>query len=147
VLTVSEENAMPTMQNLSEVQRKCGVRGRRGSGGGSNDDFPGVEIAITGVVGEMVRALTTATFFLFFLCLFFFLSRLLIDSIGATAQLCSFDGSRYNGHSTKHGPCSPKPPTTVDPATPKLKPSDPARKRKPPPCSIGRNYKEIRKRA
>jgi len=25
--TVSEENGMPTMQNLSEVQRKCGVRG------------------------------------------------------------------------------------------------------------------------
>jgi len=25
---VSEENGMPTMQNLSEVQRKCGVRGR-----------------------------------------------------------------------------------------------------------------------
>ena len=25
--TVSEENRMPTVQNLSEVQRKCGVRG------------------------------------------------------------------------------------------------------------------------
>jgi len=26
--TVSEEHRMPTMQNLSEVHRKCGVRGR-----------------------------------------------------------------------------------------------------------------------
>jgi len=26
--TVSEEDRMPTMQNLSEVQRKCGVKGR-----------------------------------------------------------------------------------------------------------------------
>jgi len=26
--TVSEEDRMPTVQNLSEVQRKCGVRGR-----------------------------------------------------------------------------------------------------------------------
>jgi len=26
--TVSEEGRMPTVQNLSEVQRKCGVRGR-----------------------------------------------------------------------------------------------------------------------
>jgi len=25
---VSEEDRMPTVQNLSEVQRKCGVRGR-----------------------------------------------------------------------------------------------------------------------
>jgi len=25
--TVSEENGMPTVQNLSEVPRKCGVRG------------------------------------------------------------------------------------------------------------------------
>jgi len=25
---VSEEKGMPTVQNLSEVQRKCGVRGR-----------------------------------------------------------------------------------------------------------------------
>jgi len=25
--TVSKENGMPTVQNLSEVQRKCGVRG------------------------------------------------------------------------------------------------------------------------
>jgi len=25
---VSEEDRMPTMQNLSEVQRKCGVKGR-----------------------------------------------------------------------------------------------------------------------
>ena len=28
VPTVSEEDRMPTVQNLSEVQRKCGVRGR-----------------------------------------------------------------------------------------------------------------------
>ena len=28
VLTVSEEGRMRTMQNLSEVQRKCGVKGR-----------------------------------------------------------------------------------------------------------------------
>ena len=27
VPTVNEENKMPTVQNLSEVQRKCGVRG------------------------------------------------------------------------------------------------------------------------
>jgi len=27
-LTVSEEDRMPTVQNLSQVQRKCGVRGR-----------------------------------------------------------------------------------------------------------------------
>jgi len=26
--TVSEEDRMPTVQNLSEVQRKCGVKGR-----------------------------------------------------------------------------------------------------------------------
>jgi len=26
--TVSEEDRMPTVQNLSEVQRKCGLRGR-----------------------------------------------------------------------------------------------------------------------
>jgi len=26
--TVSEEERMPTVQNLSEVQRKCGVKGR-----------------------------------------------------------------------------------------------------------------------
>jgi len=26
--TVSEGDEMPTVQNLSEVQRKCGVRGR-----------------------------------------------------------------------------------------------------------------------
>jgi len=26
--TVTEEDRMPTMQNLSEVQRKCGVKGR-----------------------------------------------------------------------------------------------------------------------
>jgi len=25
---VSEEDGMPTVQNLSEVQRKCGVRGK-----------------------------------------------------------------------------------------------------------------------
>ena len=30
-------------------------RGRRGGGGGSHDDFPGVEISIAGGVGEMVR--------------------------------------------------------------------------------------------
>jgi len=28
--TVSEEDGMPTVQNLTEVQRKCGVRGRTG---------------------------------------------------------------------------------------------------------------------
>jgi len=28
--------------------------GRRGGGGGSVDEFPGVEISITGSVGEMV---------------------------------------------------------------------------------------------
>jgi len=27
-LTMSEGHEMPTVQNLSEVQRKCGVRGR-----------------------------------------------------------------------------------------------------------------------
>ena len=26
--TVSEEDRMPTMQNISEMQRKCGVKGR-----------------------------------------------------------------------------------------------------------------------
>jgi len=30
-------------------------RGRRGGGGGSHDDFPGVEISIAGGVEEMVR--------------------------------------------------------------------------------------------
>jgi len=54
--TVSEEDRMPTVQNLSEVQRKCGVRGRRCGGGGFHDDFPGVEISIAGAVEEMVRA-------------------------------------------------------------------------------------------
>jgi len=28
VPTMSEEDRMPTVQNLSEVQRKCGVKGR-----------------------------------------------------------------------------------------------------------------------
>jgi len=28
-LTVNEESEMPTVQNLSEVQRKCGVRGEK----------------------------------------------------------------------------------------------------------------------
>ena len=37
----------------------------------SHDDFPGVEIAIAGGVGEMVRALTTVTFSFFFLFSFF----------------------------------------------------------------------------
>ena len=39
--------------------------------------------------------------------------------------------TRYNRLSTKHGPHSPKPPPVVHPATPKLKPSDPARQRNP----------------
>jgi len=30
-------------------------RGRREGGGGSHDDFPGVEISISGGVGEMVH--------------------------------------------------------------------------------------------
>jgi len=30
-------------------------RGRRGGGGGSHDNFPSVEISISGGVGEMVR--------------------------------------------------------------------------------------------
>jgi len=30
-------------------------RGRRGGGGGSHNDFPGVEISMAGGVGEMVR--------------------------------------------------------------------------------------------
>ena len=29
--TVREENGMPTVQNQSEVQRKCGVRGENGT--------------------------------------------------------------------------------------------------------------------
>jgi len=36
-------------------------RGRRGGGGGSHDDIPGIEISIAGGVAEMVRVLTTVT--------------------------------------------------------------------------------------
>ena len=37
--TVSEENGMPTVQNLSKLQRKCGVSGENGtSGAGVNDE-------------------------------------------------------------------------------------------------------------
>ena len=35
--------------------------------GESDDDFPGVEISITGGGGEMVRVLSLGWFFLFFL--------------------------------------------------------------------------------
>jgi len=71
--------------------------------------------------------------FFLFLFFFFFKSRLLIVSIGANAHLCSSHGPRYNRLSAKRGPRSAKPPTRVHPAIPKLKPSDPARQRKPRP--------------
>jgi len=38
----------------------------------SHDDFPGVEISIAGGVWEMVRGLTTVTFFFFFSFFLFF---------------------------------------------------------------------------
>jgi len=74
-------------------------RGRRGGGGGSHDDFPGVEISIAGGVGEMVRANYCDRFFIFL-----FLSRLLIVSIGANAHLCSSHCLRYNRLSACNDP-------------------------------------------
>jgi len=47
-------------------------RGRRGGGGGSQDDFPGVEISIAGGVGEMVPANNCDSFFFFSFFFFFF---------------------------------------------------------------------------
>jgi len=95
----------------------------------------GVEISIAGGVEERKDIPTTVTFFFlfFFFSFFLFESRLLIVSIGANAHQCLSYSSRYNGLSIKHGPRSPKPPTTVHPAIPKLKPSDPARQRNPRP--------------
>jgi len=92
----------------------------------SHDDFPGVEISIAGGVGEMVRVHKHANFF------FFFLISIINCFYRANVHLCSSHGPRYNGLSAKRGPGSPKPPTTVHPAIPKLKPSDPARQRKNP---------------
>jgi len=54
--------------------------GRSHKGGGegvvveTHDDFPGVEISIAGGVVEMVRGLTTVTFFFFLFLLFFLIS-------------------------------------------------------------------------
>ena len=88
--------------------------------------------------------LTTVTV----LFLFFNLAYLLFLS-GQNAQLCSSHGVRYKGPRLERKPCGPKPPTTVLPATPKLKPSDPPRQRNknPPPGTMGRNSKEVRPRA
>jgi len=85
----------------------------------------GVEISIAGGVAETEDANDSDCLFSFFF-LFCFLSRLLIISIVANAHLCSSHSPRYNGLSAKRGSRSPKPPTTVHPAIPKLKPADPA---------------------
>jgi len=91
----------------------------------------GVEISIAGGVAETEDVNYCDCFFFSF---FFFESQLLIVSIGDNRHNCAKPhGPRYKGISTKHGPRSPKPPTTVHPATPKLKPSDPARQRNPRP--------------
>jgi len=72
--------------------------------------------------------------FLFFFFFFFFLFNLayLLFLSGQNAQLCSSHGVRYKGPQLERKPCGPKPPTTVLPAIPKLKPSDRARQRKNP---------------
>jgi len=98
----------------------------------------------------MVCDLTTVTLLLFLFFYFYLLFNLayLLFVSGENAQLCSSHGVRYKGPRLERKPCEPKPPTTVLPAIPKLKPSDPARQRKtPPPGTMGRNYKEMRPRA
>jgi len=91
----------------------------------------------------MVRAHYCSCFF-FFLFFFFFNLAYLLFLSGQNAQLCSSHGVRYKGPRLERKPCGPKPPTTVLPAIPKLKPSDRARQRKtPPPGTMGRNYKEM----
>ena len=116
----------------------------------SHDDFPRVEISIAGGVGEMVRANYCDHFFFSFFFFFFSFLNLayLLFLSGQNAQLCSSHGVRYKGPQLERKPCGPKPPTTVLPAIPKLKPSDPARQRNnPPPGTMDRNYKEMRTRA
>ena len=87
-------------------------------------------------------------FFFFSFSFFFFNLAYLLFLSGQNAQMCSSHGVRYKGPRLERKPCGPKPPTTVLPAIPKQKPSDPARQRKnPPPGTMGRNYKEMRPRA
>jgi len=89
---------------------------------------------------------TTVTVFFFFF--FFFNIPYLLFLSGKNAQLFSSHGVRYKGPRLERKPCGPNPPTTILPAIPKLKPSDPARQRKnPPPGTTGKNYKEMRSRA
>ena len=99
---------------------------------------------------------TTVTdfFLLFFLCFtfvfyfFYFNLAYLLFLLGQNAQLCSSHGVRYKGPRLECKPCGPKLPSTVLPAIPKPKPSDPALQRKNPlPRTMGRNYKEMRLRA
>ena len=90
----------------------------------------------------MVCDLTTVTLLLFLFFYFYLLFNLayLLFVSGENAQLCSSHGVRYKGPRLERKPCEPKPPTTVLPAIPKLKPSDPARQRKtPPPGTMVRN--------
>jgi len=108
----------------------------------------GVEISIAGGVAEMEDANYSDRFSFFFFFFFFLISLIYCFYRGQNAQLCSSHGVRYKGPGLERKPCGPKPPTTVLPAIPKLKPSDPARQRKnPPPGTMGRNYKEMRPRA